>query len=64
VKDRNQAEQIFQVLLENRPADISLAYKAAKVHGEAFVSGFRAGLRLIDEDVATAVQEQIDDKLV
>ncbi len=62
LKDRNQAEQVFQVLLENRPADISLAYEAAKAQGEAFVTDFRAGLRLIDKDVAAGVQEQTENK--
>ena len=59
LKDRSQAEQLFQVLLENRPTDISLAYDAAKDQGEAFISDFRAGLRLIDEDLANAVIERI-----
>jgi len=61
LKDRSQAEQVFQVLLENRPTDISLAYEAAKAQGEAFVSDFHAGLRLIDEDVGAAVHRQIKD---
>ncbi|MDH4316553.1 MAG: GSU2403 family nucleotidyltransferase fold protein, partial [Gammaproteobacteria bacterium] len=60
LKDRSQAEQVFQVLLENRPTDISLAYEAAKAHDEAFVSDFRSGLRRIDKDVAAAVQAQIE----
>jgi len=64
LKDQSQAEQLFQVLLENRPTDISLAYEAAKAQGKAFVSDFHAGLRLIDEDVATAVHEQIEDQRV
>ena len=59
LKDRSQAEQLFQVLLENRPTDISLAYDAAKDQGEALISDFRAGLRLIDEDLANAVIERI-----
>lgn len=59
LKDRNQAEQVFQVLLENRPTDISLAYEAAKAQGDAFVSDFLAGLLLIDKDVATGVQKEI-----
>jgi hypothetical protein len=62
LKDRSQAEQVFQVLLENRPTDITLAYKAAKTQSEAFVSDFRAGLRLIDKGVASAVHQQIENK--
>jgi hypothetical protein len=61
-KDQSQAEQMFQVLLENRPADITLAYEAAKTQGDAFVSDFRAGLRLIDKHLAGAVHEQIENK--
>ena len=63
-KDRIQAEQVFQVLLENRPSDISLAYEAAKAQGNAFVSEFREGLGLIDETVATAVVDLIKSKPV
>ena len=63
-KDRSQAEQVFQVLLENRPTDISLAYDAAKQQGNSFVSDFHAGLRLIDKDVATAVSSQIENEQV
>lgn len=62
LKDRSQAEQVLQALLENRPTDISLAYEAAKAQGEAFVSDFHAGLRLIDEEVATAVNDQIENR--
>ena len=59
LKDRDQAEQVFQVLLENRPTDITLAYEAAKAQGDTFISDFLVGLRSIDESVATAVHEQI-----
>ncbi|MGB5738323.1 MAG: GSU2403 family nucleotidyltransferase fold protein [Woeseia sp.] len=59
MKDRSQAEQVFSVLLDSRPSDIVLAYKAAKAQGDAFISEFEAGLRLIDKDIAAAVHEQI-----
>ena len=62
LKDRSQAEQVFQVLLENRPTDIALAYEAAKTQGEVFVSEFRAGLRLIDKGVASDVHQQIQNR--
>ena len=59
LKDQSQAEQVFRVLLENRPADITLAHEAAKVQGDIFVSNFQAGLRFIDKDVAGAVRDRI-----
>lgn len=57
LKDRSQAEQVFRVLLDSRPADITLAYKAAEDQGPSFVSEFNAGLRLIDKEVASAVRQ-------
>jgi hypothetical protein len=62
LKDRSQAEQLFQVLLENRPSDISLAFEAAKAQGDAFVADFLAGLRLINEEVSSSVRQQIEGK--
>jgi len=62
LKDQSQAEQLFKVLLDSRPADITLAFVAAKVQGDAFVSDFLAGLRLIDKDVAAAVHGHIEGK--
>lgn len=59
LKDRSQAAQIFNVLLDSRPADITLAFEAAKTHGDSFVSDFMAGLRLIDKDVAASVRDHI-----
>ena len=58
LKDQSQATQIFKVLLDSRPADITLALEAASAQGDAFVSDFMAGLRLIDKDVAAAVQSR------
>jgi hypothetical protein len=58
LKDQSQAEQIFKVLLDSRPADITLALEAARAQGDAFVSDFMAGLGLIDKDVAAAVQSR------
>lgn len=59
LKDRNQAEQVFSVLLDSRPADITLAHDAAKAQGQSFVSSFYAGLDLIDKDIAKAVRDRI-----
>lgn len=64
LKDRSQTEQVFQVLLENRPADIALAYEAAKAQGDSFVSDFRSGLSQIDEDVSEAVHRLIESSVV
>jgi hypothetical protein len=55
LKDRRQAEQLFRVLLEDRPADIVLAYDAARTQGDAFISKFERGLELLPRDVADAV---------
>jgi hypothetical protein len=55
LKDRRQAEQLFRVLLEDRPADIVLAYDAARTQGDAFISRFKRGLELLPRDVADAV---------
>lgn len=58
-KDLSQAAQIFQVLLEIRPADISIAFDAAQKRSDEFVESFLAGLKLIDAEVATAVCERL-----
>ncbi|MGB5627193.1 MAG: hypothetical protein WBM61_15780, partial [Woeseiaceae bacterium] len=60
MKDLSQAAQIFEVLLDSRPGDITLAFDAARTQGEAFVSDFMAGLRLIDKEVTGAVFDRID----
>lgn len=60
LKDVRQAEQLFRVLLDNRPTDITLAYDAARRQGEPFVSEFHSGLGQLDEDVSEAVRRHID----
>jgi hypothetical protein len=60
LKDLNQAAQIFEVLVDSRHGDITLAFGAARTQGETFVSDFVAGLSLIDKDVAAAVHGLID----
>ena len=62
LKDLRQAAQIFEVLIDSRPGDITLAFKAARSQGETFVSDFMTGLRLIDKEVSGAVLDQIDGK--
>jgi len=60
LKDQKQAEQVFGVLLENRPADITLAYDAARIQGESFVRNFEVGLRMLDAEIATAVRDELE----
>ena len=60
LKDRSQAEQVFQVLLKTRPQDITLAHEAAKSRGDPFVGSFHAGLQQLERDVADAVRDQIE----
>jgi hypothetical protein len=62
LKDRHQAEQVFQVLIENRPADIALAYEAATQQGDSFITDFRSGLRMIDKGIATQVLDHLGEK--
>ena len=56
-KDLSQAEQVFQALLELRPADIALALRAADVRDGAFRNRLDAGLERIDNEVANAVRD-------
>ena len=59
LKDRRQAEQLFRVLLEDRPADITLAYGAARKRSKAFLACFEKGLELLHHEVADAVKETV-----
>ena len=56
-KDLDQAEPGFSVILEFRPADITLAYQTAQAQGNSFVEGFVEGLKLIDDDIGAAGPE-------
>ncbi len=58
-KDLAQAEQIFSALLDLRPADITMAFDAARDRGESFLAAVEAGLDLIDRDVAGAVRQAL-----
>jgi hypothetical protein len=59
-KDLSQAEQLFQVLLENRPSDIALAYEAAIAHGEVFTKRFEDALDLVDDKIADDVRALLE----
>jgi len=59
LKDRNQAEQVFRVLIEDRPSDITLAYDAAKRQGDSFVKSFETGLNMLDDEITATVRDQL-----
>ena len=50
-------EQVFQTLLELRPADITLALQAAGQRGKAFRDKLELGLERLDGDIAGAVRD-------
>ncbi len=58
-KDLLQSEQVFQVLMEDRPADLWIAFEAAQARGDGFVDEFLAGLGLIGEASRTAVERHL-----
>ena len=55
-KDLQQAGQVFQALLEERPGDISLAFEAAQKMGEKFLGYFDQGLNQIGKEIRDSVQ--------
>lgn len=55
-KDLNQAAQVFEALLELRPADIKLALDAAAQRDKSFQNKVHAGLDRIDTSIATQVR--------
>ncbi len=56
-KDLNQAEQVFEALLDLRPADISVALRAAAKRAAPFQSKIDAGLDRIDASIAAEVRK-------
>ncbi len=58
-KDLQQAEQLFRVLLEERPGDFVLAYDASRGMGERFSRYLRNGLDRLEKNVKDAVLEHI-----
>ena len=58
-KDLSQAAQVFEAMLDIRPAEVSRAWEAAKARGKDFIADFDAGFDLIDEEVKDAVRRQI-----
>ena len=58
-KDLRQAEQVFQVLLELRPADITQALRAAGRRAKAFRDRLELGLARLDTGIADAVRDLV-----
>lgn len=56
-KDLSQAEQVFEALLDLRPADISVALRAAAKRAAPFQSKIEAGLDRIDVSIAAEVRK-------
>ncbi len=55
-KDLQQAEQVFQALVEERPGDISLAFESAQEMGDKFLGYFDQGLNQIGKEIRDSVQ--------
>ena len=58
-KDRVQAGQLLEVLLEDRPGDITLAAGALTARGRGWVKRVQGQLRHLPPDVAAAVSSQL-----
>lgn len=61
-KDMDQAEQLFQVLLQERPGDIALAYDAGKRMGVKFLRRFQTGLERLTDVTRAAVLDRIGER--
>jgi hypothetical protein len=55
-KDLSQAEQVLEALLDIRPADVTLALRAARERDAAFREKMDAGIEQLDPAIATEVQ--------
>ncbi len=55
-KDLSQAEQVLEALLDLRPADITVALRAAAKRAAPFQSNIEAGLDRIDASIAAEVR--------
>lgn len=58
-KDLEQADRMFRILLEDRSADLTLAYEASKGMGEKFSQRFRGGLNQLEKNTEEAVLDRI-----
>lgn len=58
-KDLAQAEQLFQVLTAERPADVVLAFEAAQGMGAVFLRDVQDGLELLGKDTQQAIRRLV-----
>jgi hypothetical protein len=58
-KDIDQAEQLFQALLRDRPGDLLAAWTAARKQPQKFQQQLRAGLRRISPETSAALKKVI-----
>ena len=56
-KDLSQAEQVFEALLDIRPADITLALRAAGERSAAFREKVDAGIEQLDSTIANEIRK-------
>ncbi|GMR05599.1 MAG: GSU2403 family nucleotidyltransferase fold protein [Gammaproteobacteria bacterium] len=56
-RDVSQAGQLFEVLVDDRPGDLILAYEAAEKMGEKFNQQMTLGMAMIDAEVSNAVKQ-------
>ena len=56
-KDLSQAEQVFEALLDLRPADTAVALRAAARRASPFQRKIEAGLERIDASIAAEVRK-------
>lgn len=57
-KDRQQAVQLFHILMEERPADIANAWKAAAQRGRGWSTRLKKALERLPPDTAQAVSRE------
>ncbi len=60
-KDIQQAEQLFEVLLEDRPGDLQLAIEAAHGMGDKFLNQLSSGCARMKKDLAEKINKMIFD---
>jgi len=63
-KDIQQADELFRVLVDNRPGDLVLARDAAEKAGSEFLARYRAGMKLLPDDIRQALDvfEQMQER--
>jgi hypothetical protein len=60
-KDRAQASQLLDVLLEDRPGDVTLAAQALTARGRGWITRVHGQLRHLPSEIAEAVSRQLDE---